>query len=75
MTLALPKTGLRPGDAENHAGELYLADIGVPSALYEEMGIDGPWAVHARGHYEAALVASHASSWYIPSVLAWRHLA
>ena len=41
MTLALPKTGLRTGDAENHVGELYLADIGVPSALYEEMGIDG----------------------------------
>jgi NAD(P)H-hydrate epimerase len=41
MTLALPKTGLRSGDAENHVGELYLADIGVPTALYQEMGLGG----------------------------------
>lgn len=41
LTLALPKTGLRrsPGVV----GELYLADVSVPSALYERMGIDvGP---------------------------------
>lgn len=41
MTLALPKIGLRTGDAANHVGELYLADIGVPSALYQEMGLGG----------------------------------
>lgn len=36
MTLALPKEGLRaPGVAEV-AGELYLADISVPPALYAE---------------------------------------
>ena len=34
MTLALPKTGLRRGDAEIQVGELYLADISVPPALY-----------------------------------------
>ena len=34
MTLALPKRGLRAAGAEAHVGELYLADIGVPPALY-----------------------------------------
>ena len=34
MTLALPKEGLRAPGAEAHVGELYLADIGVPPALY-----------------------------------------
>jgi len=34
LTLALPKQGLRSGRA--HVGELYLADIGVPPALYEQ---------------------------------------
>lgn len=34
MTLALPKAGLRMPDARSHVGELYLADIGVPPALY-----------------------------------------
>ena len=36
MTLALPKEGLRAPDAEKHVGELYLADISVPPALYAE---------------------------------------
>jgi NAD(P)H-hydrate epimerase len=34
MTLALPKIGLRGSDAGEVVGELYLADIGVPPALY-----------------------------------------
>jgi NAD(P)H-hydrate epimerase len=34
LTLALPKAGLR--SAASCAGELYLADIGVPSELYAE---------------------------------------
>lgn len=34
MTLALPKRGLRAPEAAGHVGELYLADIGVPPALY-----------------------------------------
>jgi NAD(P)H-hydrate epimerase len=34
MTLALPKEGLRAMGVEQHVGELYLADIGVPPALY-----------------------------------------
>lgn len=34
MTLALPKEGLRAEAAERVVGELYLADISVPPALY-----------------------------------------
>ncbi len=36
MTLALPKAGLRATGVEARVGELYLADIGVPSELYAE---------------------------------------
>jgi NAD(P)H-hydrate epimerase len=34
MTLALPKAGLLPDDVRPFVGELYLADISVPPALY-----------------------------------------
>jgi len=34
MTLALPKEGLRADGVRQQVGELYLADIGVPPALY-----------------------------------------
>lgn len=36
MTLALPKQGLLAEKASQHVGELYLADISVPPALYAE---------------------------------------
>lgn len=39
MTLALPKTGLLEKEARRVTGTLYLADIGVPAALYEQMGL------------------------------------
>ncbi len=39
MTLALPKTGLVASAAAEHLGELYLADISVPPALYSALGI------------------------------------
>ncbi len=39
MTLALPKTGLLASAAAEHVGELYLADISVPPALYSALGI------------------------------------
>ncbi len=35
MTLALPKTGLFP----DTAGDLFLADIGIPAATYERLGL------------------------------------
>ena len=39
MTLALPKEGLRRTEARDAVGELYLADISVPPALYAGPGI------------------------------------
>ena len=42
LALALPKSGLRNADAADACGDLYLADIGVPAALYEQMGIAVP---------------------------------
>lgn len=39
LTLALPKKGLFCGDAEDHAGNRFLADIGIPFSVYEELGI------------------------------------
>ena len=42
LALALPKGGLRSEAAAAVCGDLYLADIGVPPALYAQMGIDAP---------------------------------
>ena len=36
LTLALPKTGLN----EANAGEVILADIGIPVGVYRRMGLD-----------------------------------
>lgn len=40
MTLALPKEGLRAEAAKPVVGELYLADISVPPALYARAPLD-----------------------------------
>ena len=42
LTLALPKSGFRAAAAAAACGDLYLADIGVPAALYEQIGIAVP---------------------------------
>jgi NAD(P)H-hydrate epimerase len=42
LTLALPKAGLRAAGAEDHVGELFLADIGVPLSLYASPSLDLP---------------------------------
>ncbi len=42
MTLALPKTGLLKDEARTYVGELWLADISIPPALYGKMGIRVP---------------------------------
>lgn len=39
MTLALPKEGLRAAGVEDQVGELYLADISVPPALYARQAL------------------------------------
>jgi len=36
MTLALPKTGLKP----EKTGTLFLADIGIPEAVFHKVGIN-----------------------------------
>ncbi|TDI37560.1 MAG: NAD(P)H-hydrate epimerase [Acidobacteria bacterium] len=40
MTLALPKAGLAVLGAEEFTGQLYLADIGVPNAVYRQLGVE-----------------------------------
>lgn len=40
MTLALPKAGLMTPAGRARAGRLYLADIGLPGALYASLGVD-----------------------------------
>jgi NAD(P)H-hydrate epimerase len=42
LALALPKSGQRNAAAAAACGDLYLADIGVPAALYEQLGITIP---------------------------------
>jgi NAD(P)H-hydrate epimerase len=43
LTLALPKTGLLADGAGARVGRLYLADLGLPAALYTGLGLDvGP---------------------------------
>lgn len=42
LALALPRAGLRAPAAAAACGDLYLADIGVPAALYAQLGINGP---------------------------------
>lgn len=39
MTLALPKVGLLKPQAKHYVGTLYLADIGVPEAVYKHLGL------------------------------------
>ncbi|MEE8335992.1 MAG: NAD(P)H-hydrate epimerase [Candidatus Neomarinimicrobiota bacterium] len=39
LTLALPKTGLIISPGREKAGQLYLADIGVPPELYKKIGL------------------------------------
>ena len=43
MTLALPKKGLFTDAGRQHAGDIYLADIGLSGVLYRQLGVDvGP---------------------------------
>ena len=45
VTLGLPKPGLLTGDGPNVAGEVWVADIGVPFAAYEAV-LGGPLPAH-----------------------------
>lgn len=46
MTLALPKSGLHSEAGLDRTGELFLADISVPAAVYDRLGI------HYRSPFE-----------------------
>jgi NAD(P)H-hydrate epimerase len=51
VTLGLPKAGLLAEDGPAHAGEVWVADIGVPFEAYAELGIRVPphlFAMHDR---------------------------
>ena len=49
MTLALPKPGVLDAAAAGRTGRLYLADIGLPAALYARLGLDvGPLFATSR---------------------------
>jgi NAD(P)H-hydrate epimerase len=39
VTLGLPKAGLLANDGPAHAGEVWVADIGIPTQAYEALGI------------------------------------
>ena len=42
LTLALPKSGLLTPQAAGYVGELYLADISVPSEIYRQIDVEVP---------------------------------
>jgi ADP-dependent NAD(P)H-hydrate dehydratase / NAD(P)H-hydrate epimerase len=51
VTLGLPKPGLLVGDGPSYAGEVWVADIGIPFEAYAALGIDVPrhlFAMHDR---------------------------
>ncbi len=56
LTLALPKHGFRQPAAAAACGDLYLADIGAPAALYAQLGVAVP-ALFGRGDIVALTVA------------------
>lgn len=41
VTLALPKCGLDAPAAHSAVGDLYLADIGIPPGIYDEVDVNG----------------------------------
>jgi len=51
VTLGLPKPGLLTADGPAHAGEVWVADIGVPFEAYAAVGVQVPphlFAMHDR---------------------------
>jgi NAD(P)H-hydrate epimerase len=51
VTLGLPKAGLLSGDGPGQAGEVWVADIGVPLEAYADVGLQVPphlFAMHDR---------------------------
>ncbi len=42
LTLALPKTGLIQSESQAFTGNLFIADIGVPKLIYQQLNIHNP---------------------------------
>ena len=55
LTIALPKAGLSTEPGRAHSGDLFLADIGLPTALYERIGltVETPFATGRLVRLEA----------------------
>jgi NAD(P)H-hydrate epimerase len=55
LTLALPKQGLLTPTGRTNVGTLYLADLGLPAALYERMSlaVDAPFSASRIVRLEA----------------------
>ena len=56
VTLGLPKAGLLLSDGPEYAGEVWVADIGMPLAAYRAAGINVPahlFSMHDRVQLEA----------------------
>ena len=49
VTLGLPKPGLLAGEGAGLAGEIWVADIGVPFEAYAALGLQVPRDLFARG--------------------------
>lgn len=49
VTLGLPKPGLLEADGPAHAGEIWVADIGVPLVAYREVGVPIPEGLFEQG--------------------------
>jgi hydroxyethylthiazole kinase-like uncharacterized protein yjeF len=56
VTLGLPKPGLHKADGPSLAGEVWVADIGIPFEVYALLGVEVPahlFAMHDRVQLEA----------------------
>jgi len=49
VTLGLPKAGLTQADGPRLAGEVWVADIGMPLEVYAELGIEVPHRLFSTG--------------------------
>jgi len=58
LTLAWPKAGLLSPQAQENVGALYLADIGVPDAVYRAVGVE-PGTLFARSPVVSVRVGAH----------------
>ncbi|MBW3658442.1 MAG: NAD(P)H-hydrate epimerase [Actinobacteria bacterium] len=61
VTLGLPKQGLRERIVHPYAGDLYLADVGIPPAAWARVGVDVPADLFAEGPVVRLTAGEHAT--------------